>query len=55
MGVQASDSLGHAPVQSQHLSEDKNEYHGHEDLGLVHVCPYTLYTMVSVATATGPF
>lgn len=33
---------GYVPVQSQHLAEDENEHHGHENFGLVDVCTYAL-------------
>lgn len=39
------DCVRPVPVKTQHLGEDQDEYHRHEDLRLVDVCAHTLQQM----------
>src|SRR3569833_3239035 len=42
------------PVETQHLSEDQNQYHAHEDPRLLHVGPASLVTDTPNAVACCP-
>jgi len=43
----------HAPVEAQHLGEDENQHHAHEDARLAHECAHALVPSAAVPVGGG--